>query len=60
MIAIAIMPSHDIILTHFFLTEKPGTQFISIVRGNLPETEIRKNFFNLGLQSKNKIVVSNY
>lgn len=60
MIAIAVMPSHDIILTHFFFTEKPGTQFISIVRGNLPETEIRENFFNLGLQSKNIIVVSNY
>jgi len=60
MIIIAIMPSHDIILTHIFFTERPGTQFITIVRGNLPETEIRENFSNFGLQSKNKIVVSNY
>lgn len=56
MIVIAIMPSYDIILTHVFFTEKPGTQY--------PETYLKRKYVRifriLACKAKTKLSCQNY
>lgn len=53
---IAIMPSYDIILTHFFFTEKPGTQYA--------ETYLKRKYVRifpiLACKAKTKLLCQNY